>query len=152
MKQVRYGFLILGAGLWFFLSNGVRAEEPSEGIEILMNGKQYKTIREYKLEQIKTALHRALAAYNLREFSEDELVQALKDVRKQQLNTPAQESQPTQQNLERPSLNNQAAEEDASGMSALQMQEMLKDYLTEHDTATPLIVDPGKVKSIIIKP
>jgi len=129
-------------------------EVSSGGVEVVIQGKQYESVRAYKREQIKEVLLRALSSKNLKEFSEDELCGIIKEARKQQ--TAGSSSKET---LESPSQRpdkslqgQQAVEEDATGFSPRQMQEMLEGYLKEHKDAKPLFVDPDKVKSIIIEP
>jgi hypothetical protein len=161
VKQARNGFLTFLVGLGFLLSDRVWAEETrpvggsvSPGIEILIDGKKYNTIHEYKLQKIKIVLQKALAAYNLQGFSEDELIQVVKEVRAQQLENYSFQkmSEPARKNLENPSLDDQTVAEDVSDVTVLEMREMLQDYLKEHDASKPLTVDFNKLKTIIIKP
>ncbi len=50
------------------------------------------------------------------------------------------------QNLKVPSV---GPEEDSD---TTQMKEMLQDYLTEHEDVSPVVFDPQKVKTVIIRP
>ena len=80
-------FLLIGFGFYFFfigLSVTHAQQIPSNAVEIIIDGKQYGSIHEYRREQIKNVLIRALAADDLQVFTEEELFDIIKDVRKQQ--------------------------------------------------------------------
>jgi len=115
-------------------------EDPSDTVEIVIHGKKYDSIKDYRREQIKNVLLKALSSHDLREFSEDELYDIIKEVRQQQGNDASSTD----------SQKSQTGQEDAHDLSASQMQEMLKEYLDEHKDAGPLFIDPEKVKDIII--
>jgi len=123
----------------------VCAQAPSDKVEIIINGKQFDSILEYKREQIKIILDRALSSVNLHEFSDEELSEIITEVRKEQTaeTLPDKSSEPE---------GHQVDNGDAVVLSADQMQEMLRLYLKEHKEATPLDFDPDKVKNILIEP
>lgn len=127
----------------------------SESIELIIQGKRYKSIRDYKREQIKDMLNRSLSSFNLSEFSEDELYEIMREVRKQQTG-----KSPLIKDVELSDLlsdqevlqDKQIVTQDAQDTNASQMQDMLDQYRSKHKGTGHLYIDPGKVKSIIIKP
>ena len=92
-------FLLIGFGLHIFfigLSLTHAQQIPSNAVEIIMDGKQYGSIHEYRREQIKNVLINALAADDLQAFTEEELFDIIKDVRKQQTaDVPTEEADKT---------------------------------------------------------
>lgn len=156
MRRPRHYFL---AALFIFvngLSMARAGDERASGdaVEVVVQGRQYPSMRAYKREQIKAALQRVFSSQDLGAFSEDELCEIIKDVRQQQTaggsskepsGTAARSPDETPQGQE-------AAEGSGRGLSDSQMREMLKDYLREHTDAGTLLIDPGKVKDMIIGP
>ena len=129
-------------------------QNPSKAVEIFIDGNQYGSIHEYRLEQIKNVLIHALAADDLQAFTEEELFDIIKDVRKQQT-----ASVPTAETDKSPNFppdsfqqNQQSKEKVVFDPNSSQLKEMLKDYLNEHKDVNPVIIDPEKVKSIMIEP
>ena len=155
MRIVRRYFWSLGLVLGVLFSSLSSAQDPStpsDSIEVIIQGRQYKSIRDYKREQIKNTLKRTLSSHNLMEFSEDELYEIMKEVRKQQAagGFSAKNLRPVGRSIWSASKNLRAVEEDALDLDASQMQEMLKKYRKEHKGVGNLFLDPDKVKSIII--
>ena len=150
MRKIRRYLLILWIGSCVLLSGLSTAEDqevPSDPVEIIIQGKQYKSIRAYKRARIKDTLKRTLSSHNLMEFSEDELYEIMKEVRTQQTGK-ASLKKPDKGSLE----DQRTVEQEAQDLSVSQMQEMLEAYRREHKEAGHLFLDPDKVKSIIIKP
>jgi len=154
---VKLYFLLIGFGL-YIIFNGLtlaHAQQiPSNAIEIIIEGKKYGSIHEYRREQIKNILINALAADDLQAFKEEELFDIIKDVRKQQIaDGPTAETDKGTNSPPDPfQQDQQSNEEDAFDPNSSQMEEMLKDYLNEHKDVDPVIIDPEKVKSIKIEP
>ncbi|MCK5259803.1 MAG: hypothetical protein KAJ70_01955 [Candidatus Omnitrophica bacterium] len=157
MRKIRRYLLILWIGSSVLLSGISTAEDrnvPAKPIEVIVQGRQYKSIRAYKREQIKNTLKRTLSSHNLMEFSEDELLEIMREVRKQQtargsfVKDLKSADQPDRGSLE----DQRSVEQDALDLGTSQMREMLKEYRKEHKGAGPLFLDPDKIKSVIIKP
>ena len=88
------------------------------------------------------------------EFSEDELYEIMKEVRKQQTASGSSRKDlksagPSDRGLLEDCS---AAEDNVQALEASQMQEMLQEYRKKHKGAGHLFLDPNKVKSVIIKP
>jgi len=83
---MRKQLTILSVCINFLLSTTplLYAENPSKAVEIIIEGKQFGSIIEYKREQIKNILTRALSSLDLHDFSEEELFEILVEVRTQQ--------------------------------------------------------------------
>jgi len=145
-----FGFLIYFIGLSLTHAQQI----PSNAIEIIIDGKQYGSVHEYRRERIKIILIKALAADDLQAFTEEELFDIMKEVREQQTaDMLTAETDKAANSL--PDLlqqNQQSNEEDILDLNYSQMEEMLKDYLNKHQDADPVIIDSNKVKSIMIKP
>jgi len=154
---VKLYFLLTGFGFTIFLSGlslTYAQQIPSNAVEVIVGGKQYGSIHEYRLEQIKNVLINALAAEDLQVITEEELVNIIKDIRKQQAaDVPTADTEKVPDSpLDSFRQNQQSNNEDALDPNTSQMEEMLKDYLNKHQDVDPVIIDPDKVKSIIIKP
>lgn len=133
------------------------AEDPKSSsgpVEVIVQGKQYKSIRAYKQEQMKDILSKSLASYDLMEFSEDELYEMMKDIRKRQRTDGSLTKDPESDGQhDNASPGNQATvEQDAGELKTSQIQEMLQLYHSEHQGANRLSIDPDKVKTVIINP
>lgn len=144
-------------GFCFTVSGALAGEGQvivSDSVEVIIQGKQYKSIGAYKRQQIKDALRKSLSSFNLKEFSEDELYEIIKDVRKQQTtNSSSTKSLGTDEhNDEGIGDIPQTIGQDREDQKSSQMQEMLNQYHQEHEEVKPLFIDPEKVKSVIIKP
>ena len=155
MKRIQLYFLIIGVGFLFFPNGLVLAQDQktsSDPVEVVIQGKQYKSIRAYKRNQIKETLERALSSYNLREFSEDELSEIINDVRKQQTKDRPTEKglKSNSQQVKDSSRIQRTVESEETDPSISQMQELIENYQKQHKNAGQLLIDPGKVKDIII--
>jgi hypothetical protein len=83
VRVLTFNALILGIVLSMFPAGLLLAEEQSssaKAIEILVQGKKYKSIREYKREQIKAAFEGILSSRDFEEFGEDELTAIIKEI------------------------------------------------------------------------
>lgn len=157
MKSVTCLLLLLVGGFCVSLNMPAWADSSKDArnvVEVVVQGKQYKSIHAYKREQIRDTLKRALSAYNLMEFEEDELEEIMSEIRKQQVIDPPPKKRSERgaffvRNL---SARPEALEEDDPDGVASQMQEMLNQYSWENRSAVDIELDPKKVKSIIIKP
>jgi len=155
---VKLNFLLTGAGFTIFfigLSLTHAQQVPSNNdVEIFVGGKYHGSIHEYRLEQIKDVLMNALAAKDLQAFTEDELFDIIKDIREQQAADVPTVDAGKESNFPPDSFrqNQKSNKEDAIDPNSSQMEEMLKDYLNEHQDVDPVIIDPDKVRSIMIKP
>jgi len=155
-KKVKLYFLIIGFGFYIFfigLSLTHAQQNPSNAVEIIIGGKQYGSIHEYRREQIKNVLINVLEKNDLQAFTEEELFDIIKDVRKQQTaDVPtAEANKVTNSPPNSFQLDQQSNEEDVLDANSFQMEETLKDYLNEHKDVNPVIIDPDKVKTIMIK-
>lgn len=158
MRQAKYFLIILWIGFCVFFSNVSIAGDPSdssEAVEVIVQGKRYKSILAYKREQTRSNLTRILSSENLREFSEEELCNIIKEVRKRQtadsLPQETLESTDSDDFRDLP-LDQEIIEEDTPNLGVSEMKEMLREYLQEHKEADPVLLDPDKVKSIIVEP
>jgi len=155
---VKLNFLLTGVGFTIFfigLSLTHAQQIPSNNdVEVIAGGKRHGSIHEYRLEQIKDVLMNALAAKDLQAFTEEELFDIIKDIRKQQAaDVPTADTEKAPNSPPDSFRQNQKSnKEDALDPKSSQMEEMLKDYLDEHQDVDPVIIDPDKVKSIMIKP
>lgn len=148
-------FCILIICLVFRTPFALAGDQKVTSVEIVADGKKYNSLRDYRLEQITKILNRALSASDLKEFTNDELLAVLTEVRKlQNIPSPPKplpessdpiETQPNQS----PQLNSSADRQDTVQG---QMEEMLEKYHKTHKYVNPLTIDPNKVKSIIIQP
>ena len=158
MKKRRYLLLILVGGFCVFLHLPARADfskGSKDAVEVIIQGKQYKSIHAYKREQIKKTLKQALSSYDLTEFEENELEEIMREIRRQQPSRApsGKESKTAGRSSAQRLLDHQITiEEDEQDRTAAQMQEMLDQYSREHKGAADVELDPDKVKSIIIKP
>lgn len=132
------------------------ASVPSHPVEVVIDGKKSASIHAYKLQRLKEELKHVLSAGQIQEFSEEELCAAMKelkqsdggsvetpDTREDEMRPPSLEET---QNLKVPSVGHEGDSDTA------QMKEMLQDYLTEHKDVSPVVFDPQKVRTVIIRP
>ena len=157
MKKIQRCLLILWIGSGVLLSGLSIADDQelsSDPMEIIAQGKQYKSIRAYKQEQIKSALERTLSSYDLMKFSEDELYGIMKEVRKQQAGSSSlmEDLESVGQSDSGLLEDQRTVEGNSKDPGVSQMQEMLRQYRREHKSSGRVFLDPDKVKSIIIKP
>lgn len=148
----------LVGGFGIFLSIPVWAGSSGNGkntIEVVAQGKQYKSIHAYKREQIKKTLKRALSSYDLTEFEEDELQEIMREIRGHQgdHSSSGEDSEGVASStVSELSGYQENKKEDRGNSVTSQMREMLEEYGREHKSALDLKLDPKKVKSIIISP
>lgn len=146
MKKISYTFVILGAIVSVFASRMSAAQDQQDvsgNVQIDIQGKRYESMHAYRREQIKEILLNTLSSRDLKEFSEDELWDILKEVSKQKV---ANKLSPEDSKL----TSQPTTGEDARDLGAPQMQEMFESYMKEHKEIEPLVVDPDKVKNVII--
>jgi len=129
-------------------------EVPSDTVEIIVGGERYESILAYQREQIKNILLNALAAYDLQMFTEEELCGVIRKVRNQKIadtsSIEPNELRHSQSDTQKQDQRN--SEKDTLDPGLSQMKEMLKDYLREHGDTDPVLLDPDKVKNVIIEP
>ena len=130
------------------------SQNPSDDIEIIIEGKRYKSIREYKRQKIKNNLKEIFSSSSSQEFSKEELFEIIQEVLNPLKNgaTPLEDSEPQDQPAAAPPKDPSSVKDDAQNLSMDQLQEMLDEYKKEHQGAGNLIIDPNKVKNIIIEP
>ena len=126
------------------LSRAQEHHDSAGEVEIFIQGKKYTSLRDYKRHQINISLREALSTGNFKDFSFDELCEILKEVRESKLTEAEPENAVMQ---EKPRA--ERMESLAPGVN--QMQDMLEEYLQEHEEAEPILMDPQKVKSVIIQ-
>lgn len=129
-------------------------QASSDDVEMIMDGKRYGSIHEYRLTQIKNILISALSADNLQAFTDDELCEVIKEVRDQQISGKSSSEVAPHSNLETfiQEQDRQSGENGTLDLDSAQMQEMLQSYYEEHEESDPILIDPKKVKSILIEP
>jgi hypothetical protein len=148
---------LLGAGFQLFLigPSFIHAQKvPSDAVKIVIDGKQYASILEYRRQKIKSVLTRALSADDLQMFTEEDLCGIVKEIRKQQA---ANSTNPKPDEPENPRPDIPKDDQQGLGKSALdpghsQKQEMSDNYQNEREGAEPVVLDPDKVRNIIIEP
>jgi len=83
---VKLYFLLFGLGL-FAIVGPVYChayQPPNDSVEIIVKGKQYKSIKEYQREKVKRALAYTFEEFDLRAFSEAEIFEIIREVLKGQ--------------------------------------------------------------------
>lgn len=125
----------------------------SGDVEIVIDGKKYESIQDYRRQHVKDVLVSALSAGDLEMFTESELCEIIKEIRTSEISdTPDIEPdeykglQSVDQKYE------SSTEEEALDLNPSQMQDMLDSYFLEHKDLDPVLLDPDKVKSITIEP
>jgi len=156
-KQVMRYFLVLGIGFYMCLgglSVTFAQQVPLNNVEIIVDEKRYESIHDYRRQQIKDALVNVLAAEKLQLFTEEELYEIIREVRNQQETERTLQKSDGFKNLlsDAQQQDQQASEENPLELSPSEMQEMLDSYYEDYEQAAPLLLDPNKVKSIIIEP
>ena len=138
-----FGYLILVGAFVTFYPSLVFAED----VEVLVNGKTYPSMREYKKAQLKAHLSELLSYSSLKDFSDEELLEIIRGVRLIKSSHP--------NSLDKSSNNTatQAISKDEPDAQddQNQMKEMLSDYMREHKGVKPVPLDQQKIKSIIIQ-
>ncbi len=104
-----------------------KKESPST-FELIINGKKYKTLKEYKMERFKNFLKETFfqADIPFENFTDEELMEIIKDIRKSD-GTVKQDS-------------------------FAEMKKMIDIYNKKNPEESPIAVDLNKMKTIIIKP
>jgi len=115
-------------------------KSSSGGVEIFVQGRKYKSIREYKREQIKAAFTDVLSTKDLREFTEDELTAIIKEICHESGQAGSGKSE-TGFSVQ------EGAETGAIGENASRTQKELKDYLKEYEVFDPSLVDPQNIEA-----
>ena len=132
----------------------VSSQNSPSNIEIIIEGKRYLSIHEYQREKIREDLSQLLSTKNLSEFSDEEILSIIQEVRnsKNRGDLPSQSS--TLENPQKPmSLEDKPLGEDnAPDLDGSQMMEMLDKYQVGHKGAVPFVLKPDKMKNIIIQP
>jgi len=152
---VKLYFLFLGFGLSIFFgsSYGHANHPPDDSVDIIVGGKQYKSIKEYQREKVKRALVYTFEGIDLRAFSEAEIFQIMREVLKGQvIKPPIEQTNEFIANLPENEPDRKNVKKDVLDLNPAEMQEMLDSYLKEHKEISPIFLDPSKVKSIIIAP
>jgi len=125
-------------------------------VEFIVRGKQYESLKGYKHDQLREALIRILASKNLLEFTEDELYQIIKETRQRQKNGEIPDKSldlfDKELNDLFQQLNHEKKVVESEDYSSEQMQEMLDGYLRGHENIDEILIDPKKMKSIMIDP
>ena len=148
-------FLLFGLGLSAIV--GVvycHANQPSnDSVEVIVGGKQYKSIKEYQREKVKQALAYTFEEIDLRIFSEAEIFEIMREILKGQAIKPSIEQlNDIIVHHSEDELDKENVKKDALDLNPAEMQEMLNEYLKGHTEISPILIDPNKVKSIIIEP
>lgn len=123
------------------------AEVPADSppaVEVVVGGKTYPSLQTYKIVWLKEYLRKELSSGALRQFEPQEICDVIRQLTREQKESEASSTAPQNQ----PSG-------DAHGAAAdrREMEEMLQDYLNEHqDAVPPPALDTGKMKTLIIDP
>ena len=129
-------------------------EAPDGEVEILIEGKRYQSTRDYKREKFKEALSQQLSENILRDFSDDEILDIIADIRASHQTEksipPLPQASP--QDLITPSTTLPVDTAESPGSDGSEMQNMLKKYQLDHAEAETVTIDPDKVKNIFIQP
>jgi hypothetical protein len=157
VRNISIYLLVLGVGICLSADRLLATEDQedfADAVEVVIQGRKYKSIREYKRQQIKSTLKKSLSSFNLKEFSEDELLEIMTEVRKEQPSTRSSGNRAklSESSDEQSLKNHWEAAREAEDRKTSQMVEMLKQYQRDHEDARPISIDPDKVRSIIIKP
>jgi hypothetical protein len=145
VKKIIYCLGIAGIAFFLMPMNCSLAEDkeaPSGTVEIIAQGRRYKSIREYKREQIKTAFASILSSKDFREFSEDELTAIIKEI--------YHESGPGGSGEQGEGFTGPRTEiKDVLDSEALQRQKTLKDHLKEYEAVDPSEINSDQMKKIM---
>jgi hypothetical protein len=126
----------------------------SNDVEVVMDGKRYKSSHDYKREKIKTVFLRVLTPNVLQDFKDEEIFEIIAEVRKSHLegDPVLQKSETENQHSGGSSATLTPLIKDVPDSSTSEMQKMLNLYQREHTGAVPIVIDPDKVKNVIIEP
>lgn len=129
-------------------------EAPNEEVEVLIEGKRYRSSRDYKREKFKDALAHQLSESILRDFSDDEILEIIAEIRKSHQDGKSLPplSQAETQDPANPSLTLPPDIADDPDPDGSEMQKMLNKYKQEHAGADAVILNPEKVRNIFIPP
>lgn len=137
------------------------ASASSHPVEIIADGKRYPSLHAYKLKRLQEELRQVLSVGRIREFSQEELCAVMQELKQADVeeNPPDTEKEETPPPLTDPTGDfKEGPAEGASGVpddsdpDTAEMEEMLYDYLNGHKDVSPVVFDPRKVKTILIKP
>jgi len=154
---MKFYFLLMWTGLYVFfigLSSIYAQQISSDAVEIVIDGKRYGSIQDYRRHQIKDALSNMLSVSDLGIFTEEELCGIIKEIRKQKISDVSSAGPKRPENLQSDAQlqDQRSVAEDALDLSPSQMQDMLDRYFKEHKELDPILLDPDKVKNIMIEP
>ena len=154
---MKFAFLLIWAGTIVFLigTSSLYAQQiPPDVIEIVVDGKRYRSIQDYRRDRIKDVLSDTLSESDLEMFTSEELCGIIKEIREQKISdvssTIPKKLENLQSDARQQSRHN--VKEDVLDLSPSQMQDMLDRYYKEHKELDPILLDPEKVKNIIIEP
>ncbi len=154
---MKFAFLLLWAGLTVFFigSSSLYAQQiPPNAIEIVVDGKRYRSIQDYRRDRIKDVLSDTLSASDLGMFTSEELCGIIKEIREQKISDVSSTTPKKLENLQSNAKqqSQHSVKEDVLDLSPSQMQDMLDRYFREHKELDPILLDPEKVKNIMIEP
>ena len=154
---MKFAFLLIWAGTTVFLigTSSLYAQQISpDAIEVVVDGKRYRSIQDYRRDRIKDVLSDTLSTSDLEMFTSEELCGIIKEIREQKFPDVPSVIPKKLENLQfdarQQSRHN--VKEDVLDLSPSQMQDMLDRYFKEHKELDPILFDPEKVKNIIIEP
>lgn len=122
-------------------------EKSSSGVEVVIGGKSYVSTQAYKRDKIKTILSRDLSPNILNEFTNKEILEIIKEVRRMDF----QRGSLPGAFLEEVEFGTLPATGDDRDLGSLEMERMLDKYQNEHKGSDPVTIDPDKLKYIIIE-
>ena len=145
--------LILLYGPMLASASSGAGETSNEDVEILIEGKRYRSPHDYKREKLKDTLLRSLTPNVRHDFSDDEIVDIITEVLKSQHDGEhiPEPSNTAIQPVDGPSEVTPSDVKNDPAVDNSEMQKMLKQYQHEHAEADAVIIDPDKVKNIFIK-
>ena len=154
---MKFSLLLIWAGaiVFFIGSSSLYAQQISpDAIEVVVDGKRYRSIQDYRRDRIKDVLSDTLSESDLGMFTSEELCGIIKEIREQKISdvssTIPKKLENLQSDARQQSRHN--VKEDVLDLSPSQMQDMLDRYYKEHKELDPILLDPEKVKNIIIEP
>lgn len=153
---MRYFILlsILLSGYVFTVDRLGAEEVPNEGVEILIEGKRYRSSHDYQRGKLKDALSNYLSESILHDFNDDEILDVITEIRQshQAGKSVSHPPEAATHDVADPSLTlppDVTANPEPDGS---EMQKMLKQYRQEHAEADTVTINPEKVKDIFIQP
>ncbi len=154
---MKFSLLLIWAGttVFFIGPSSLYAQQISpDAIEVVVDGKRYRSIQDYRRDRIKDILSDTLSTSDLGMFTSEELCGIIKEIREQKISdvsfTIPKKLENLQSDARQQSRHN--VKEDVLDLSPSQMQDMLDRYFKEHKELDPILFDPEKVKNIIIEP